>query len=372
MPTAVEPSLQELRAEVRAGALNRPGIYRMIGSAGVVIYVGKSKRIRTRLMGYFRAKAEQKAWRIVRDAARIDWEYMPSEFASLLRELELIKLHRPPYNVRQKRDGLHCFLRLSGGSAPKLHVVRRIADDSARYFGPLLGGQRIIEAVKELNDVLMLRDCRTNTPIRYADQEDLFGSESTPLCPRYELRLCTAPCAGGCREMEYHRRVKEATDFLNGDGETPVVTVQQRMAAAIEHWQFELAAVLRTRIDRLEMLRAEFRRQRQATDGLTFLYAVPGHEGDHRIYAIRSGSIRETYPAPKTPRERRALLKDAEKHYNRPETRAEVTMPRRVDQLLLVSHWFRVHPEELSSTFAAPRWGAIPLAKQMDRRAGLA
>ena len=372
MPTAVEPSLQELRAEVRAGALNRPGIYRMIGSTGVVIYVGKSKRVRTRLMGYFRAKSEQKAWRIVRDAARIDWEYVPSEFASLLRELELIKLYRPPYNVRQKRDGLHCFLRLSGGSAPKLHVVRRIADDSARYFGPLLGGQRIVEAVKELNDVLMLRDCRANTPIHYADQEDLFGSDPTPLCPRHELRLCSAPCAGGCSEIDYRARLKEATDFLNGDGETPLATVQQRMAAAIENWQFELAAALRIRMKRLEMLRAEFRRQREATEGLTFLYAVPGYEGDHRIYAIRSGSIRGIYPAPKTARERRALLKAAERHYDRPETRAEVTMPRRVDQLLLVSHWFRIHPEELSSTFPPQRWKSVPLARQMDPRAGLA
>lgn len=172
--------------------------------------------------------------------------------------------------------------------------------------------------------------------------------------------------------MEYRTRVQEATDFLNGDAETPLVRVQQRMAAAIEHWQFELAAALRGRMERLEMLRTEFRRQQEATEGLTFLYAVPGYEGDHRIYAIRSGSIRGIYPAPKTRRERRALLKDAEKHYDRPETSADITMPRRVDQLFLVSHWFRVHPEELSSTFPAQRWGAIPLAKQMDRRAGLA
>src|SRR5690606_13769758 len=126
------------------------------------------------------------------------WEYVPSEFASLLRELELIKMHRPPYNVRQKRDGLHCFLRLSGGVAPRLHVVRRVKEDAGRYFGPFLGGQRIVEAVKELNDVLMLRDCRNGTRMRFADQEDLFGLDPTPLCPRYELRLCSGPCAGGC------------------------------------------------------------------------------------------------------------------------------------------------------------------------------
>ena len=135
MTVRIDAALKKLRETVRAGALNRPGVYRMLAETGIVIYVGKSKRLRTRLMGYFRARAEEKGFRIIREARRVEWEYVPSEFASLLLELELIKKYRPPYNVHQKRDGLYSFLKLSGGGAPRLSVVRRIADEPASYFG---------------------------------------------------------------------------------------------------------------------------------------------------------------------------------------------------------------------------------------------
>lgn len=365
---AIDPALQDLRATVRAGALNRPGIYRMFGSAGVVLYVGKSKRVRTRLMGYFRARSTEKAWRIVRDAVSIDWEYVPSEFASLLRELELIKVHRPPYNVRQKRDGIYCFLRLTTEAAPRLQVVRKIRRDSSRYFGPFLGGQRIVEAVKELNDALRLRDCRSGTPMRFADQDDLFGAESTPLCPRHELRLCSAPCAGRCSASEYLGRVRDAKEFLDGSGDAPLRVLQTRMDEAVGRWEFELAASLRDRVTRLEMLRQEFIRQRNATRDLSFLYAVPGFDGDHRVYAIRSGSVRGVYPAPETRRQRQKLLKAVRLHFDRPESTEEITTPVRVDQLLLVSHWFRTRPAELERAYPEADWSRLPLSKSLDRQ----
>src|SRR5690606_31831741 len=127
--------------------------------------------------------------------------------ASLLRELALIKRYRPPYNVRQKRDGIYSFLRLSSGPAPRPGVVKKIGQEAGGYFGPLRGGRRIRDAVKELNDVLQLRDCRRGTPIHFADQADLFGSELTPLCARYELLRCAAPCAARCTQGEYARSV---------------------------------------------------------------------------------------------------------------------------------------------------------------------
>src|SRR5690606_38136137 len=173
--TTKASSARLLREQVRQSAENRPGVYRMLGAGGVVLYVGKSKRVRTRLLSYFRAKASEKAWRIVQETKAVDWEYVPSEFASLLRELELIKRYRPPFNVRQKRDGIYVFLKMTDGPAPRLHVVRRVTDKPGTYFGPFRGGQRIVDAVRELNGVLMLRDCRTSIPILFADQQDLFG-----------------------------------------------------------------------------------------------------------------------------------------------------------------------------------------------------
>lgn len=365
--SAVDNPLKLLRDKVRAGASNRPGIYRMMAASGVVLYVGKSKRLRTRLMGYFRAREQEKAWRIMREAEGLEWEYTPSEFASLLRELELIKKLRPPYNVRSKRDGIYSFLKLSAGPAPKLAVVRRVNDEPGSYFGPFRGGQRMGEAVKELNDALLLRDC-SRVPIQFADQADLFGEDLTPHCPRYELRRCCAPCAGKCSESEYQGRVREARAFLVGEGDGPFRVLEGRMADAAERMEFEHAATLRRRLSRLEELRAEFLRLRETVEQLSFLYAVPGVEGEHRVYAVRSGAVREVYDAPKTAREKKALLEQARGHFTRAEPPAEIAIRKRADEMVLLSHWFRTHPLELAKTYPSERWSELPLAKVLDKQ----
>lgn len=361
-----EGLLTTLRNRVRAEALNHPGIYRMLGRGGVVLYVGKSKQIRTRLLGYFRARSREKAWKIVRDAHEIEWEYVPSEFASLLRELDLIKKYRPPYNVQQKRDRIYTFLKLTAGPAPRLHVVRRVTEEPGVFFGPFRGGQRITEAVRELNDVLQLRDCRGGTPIHFADQSDLFGADRAPLCPRAELQRCLAPCAGGCSAAEYASRVSQAHAFLGGDADGPLRTLTERMNTAAANWHFEHAALLRTRIERLAMLREEFQRLKESTTGLSFLYAVPGFGGDHRVYAIRSGSIRAVFPAPRSENERDALLEEASDHFSRPESVSEISTPRRVDELLLVAYWFRIRPREINRTYRPGDWARLPLARELD------
>ena len=121
-------------AQVRAAAEDRPGVYRMLSGDGEVVYVGKSKRVRTRLLSYFRcAYPEDKGARILREAQAIEWEYTPSEFAALLAELQLIKQMRPRFNVAMKRDDRHyVFIKLTRGAAPKLLVVRGAGGDAGR------------------------------------------------------------------------------------------------------------------------------------------------------------------------------------------------------------------------------------------------
>src|SRR5919109_5425897 len=130
---ASDAHIATLRGEVRAAAQDRPGIYRMLSSDGEVLYIGKSKRVRSRLLSYFRcAYPEEKGARILREAASIDWEYAPSEFAALLEELRLIKRFRPRFNVAMKRDARHfCFIKLTRGPAPKLLVVRGASGEDA-------------------------------------------------------------------------------------------------------------------------------------------------------------------------------------------------------------------------------------------------
>ena len=95
--------LERLRVRVRALAENRPAVYRMLSATGRILYVGKARKIRTRLLSYFRADNHDKAARILQAAHDIKWDYAPSEFAALLGELRLIRQHRPPYNVQMNR-----------------------------------------------------------------------------------------------------------------------------------------------------------------------------------------------------------------------------------------------------------------------------
>src|SRR5258708_24469084 len=104
-PPTPEAQIDAMRDRVRADALDRPGVYRMLAAGGEAVYVGKSKRIRSRLLSYFRAAfPADKGARILRQAESLAWDYTPSEFAALLSELRLIKSHRPRFNVTMKSD----------------------------------------------------------------------------------------------------------------------------------------------------------------------------------------------------------------------------------------------------------------------------
>ncbi|HEU4451566.1 MAG TPA: GIY-YIG nuclease family protein [Longimicrobium sp.] len=354
-------SAHPLLAAVR-DARNVPGIYRMLGPDGEIVYVGKSKSLRTRLLSYFRAKKGEKGHRVIGEAHALEWEYQPSEFAALLRELELIKRHRPRLNVQHKRDGRWSFLKLTHGPAPRLMVVHAVADDAAAYFGPFRGGARVVDAVRELNDLLGLRDCKLGTPIRFADQADLFSFEATPRCHRFELRLCLGPCAALCSQDQYRRRVELARAFLDGAADEPVRWLQERMEAASERWEFEYAASLRDRLSRLERLRDEFAQLREALDSLTFVYPVPGTDGDDRVYIVRRGTVRAVVPAPKGAAERRRFGRLCDEHFGAPEPRGALVSRHQVDEILLIARWFRARPDEMARTSPPRRVDALALS----------
>ena len=244
-PTS-DAQLAVMRSTVCDGATDRPGIYRMLSSDGEVLYVGKSKQIRTRLLSYFRcAYPEEKGARILRSAEKIEWEYTPSEFAALLQELRLIKRFRPRYNVAMKRDGRnYSFIKLTKGEAPKLLVVRGpTGEDADVYYGPFVGAQRVGEAVRELNDALMLRDCRTDLKMFFNDQTELFQLARTPGCIRHEISKCLGPCVGGCTASQYEERVALAKAFLDGSNDGPLEMLRGEMERLSGGMEFERAAV---------------------------------------------------------------------------------------------------------------------------------
>jgi excinuclease ABC subunit C len=340
-PTELRPFL---RAVVRARAENRPGVYRMLDEHGQVLYVGKSVRVRTRLLSYFRARSE-KAELIIGESFAIDWEYAPDEFACLLQELRLIRRWRPRYNVQHKREPGFWFLKLTREAAPRLLHTATVADDGASYFGPFRGRTRLRLTVRELSDVLQLRDCPAPTPMRFADQTDLFGADDAPRCYRGDIGRCLAPCAGRCTSAEYGERAQLAHRFLRGDADRPLALLHERMAGAAERLQFELAAELRDRIYRLDHVRAELVALGRSLENLSFVYPVVGHDGVERLYLIRRGRVRAVVAAAQDERDREAVTQALDGVYGTPEH--EVGVPHQhAPEVLLVARWFRLNPEE--------------------------
>lgn len=355
-PPTAETQIAIMRDCVRSDCADRPGVYRMLSADGEIVYVGKSKRIRSRLMSYFRcAYPEDKGARILREAERIEWDYTPSEFAALLAELRLIKRYRPRFNVAMKRDARHfAFIKLTRGPAPKLLVVRGAGqDDSAIYYGPFQGALRVNEAIRELNDVLGLRDCALDRRMHFSDQQELFQLQPrTPGCIRYEVKKCLGPCIAACSADDYSERIEVARAFLDGTDDRPIHTLRHDMEAAAERLEFERAASLRDKLHRLESLKEQFIRFRFAVETLSFVYAVPGHDGDNRVYVIRRGRVRAELPAPRTVRERAALRRTVADVFDRAEHKGAQIPTHEIDELLLLSSWFRRFPGELGRATA--------------------
>ncbi len=361
--------LVELREVVRASASDRPGVYRMLGEGGEVVYVGKSKRVRSRLLSYFRAEyPRDKGARIVREAESIEWTYVPSEFAALLEELRLIKRLRPRFNVAMKRDARHyAFVRVTGGVAPRLTVVRGsgAGERGGVFYGPFVGADRLREALRELGDALGLRDCTLDGRMRFADQVELLPlAPRTPGCIRHEIGTCLGPCVAAVRADEYGDRVQQARGFLEGTDDEPLERLRTGMREASEAMAYERAAVLRDKLHRLESLREQFGRLRFAVEALSFAYIVPGHEGDDRFYLIRRGVVRGEYPAPRSPDEWDAIRSACERIYGAGTeavpARPSSTVPaHEVDELLLITSWFTVRPQEMQATVSREALGSL-------------
>ena len=350
-----DAQLADMRAIVRAGAADRPGIYRMLSSTGEVVYVGKSKRVRTRLLSYFRcAYPEDKGARILREATAIDWEYTPSEFAALLQELKLIKRFRPRLNYAMKRDKTHyAFIKITRGAAPKLMVVRGPSgEDASVYYGPFAGARGLEEALRELSDVLMLRDCRSDIKMHFSDQQELFQlAARTPGCIRYEIHKCLGPCVAGCSADQYNERVALARAFLDGASDGPMESLRDQMEQASEQLQFERAASLRDKLQRLEILREQFGRLRFAVEKLSFAYTVKGHEGDDRVYLVKRGVVRAELPKPRSSWQRTKLKRLAHDIFGNGTEKPALAVPtHEIDELLLLSSWFRRFPQEMTKT----------------------
>lgn len=346
-PAADPPGMREaLREFVRAHAENRPGVYRLVGPEDQILYVGKSVRVRSRLLSYFRADRGEKAAEVISFARRVEWDNHPSEFAALLREFREIRRLRPPFNVQHKKERATCFIRIPREAAARVLVTTQPLDDGSEYYGPLLGADRARAAVRVLVDIMGLRTCPATTPLRLADQADLFGAEYTPLCARADFARCLAPCASGCTEAEYGAHLGMARAFLRGETEEPLRRLRVQLERAIERWLFEYAAVVLERIELLETVRTSLLRTDRALDRLTAVYTVPGHQGEDRVYVLQRGLVRADVAAPRDRVEAQAVWRRAERILRGPVPSPPRAGADGVAEMLLVERWFRRNVEE--------------------------
>lgn len=349
--------LAALRERVRRLAEDRPGVYRMLDQAGHVLYVGKAKRLRTRLLSYFRASyPEDKAARILHAASDLAWDVSPSEFAAHLAELRQIRQFRPPFNVQMNRRRSVAFAVVSSDPAPRITAGPAADREGTRCYGPLPSPGRLREALRVLNDLLGLRDCAARMPMLFAGQGDLFEAPRSAACMRYDFGTCSGPCAGRVTEADYRRRVEGAVAFLEGRAIQPVDRVVAAMSGLAEQGDFEGAARWREKFEHLEWLLATTTRARAAIELLTFVYRDPGSHGDDRAYLIRHGMVRASFPWPATPIEREAFRGVVAGELAQPAPAAGPVPAATIEETLLLMAWFRKHPEALRRTTTLESW----------------
>jgi excinuclease ABC subunit C len=349
--------LGQLLSKVRALAENRPAVYQMLDAGGRVLYVGKAKRLRTRLLTYFRASyPDDKAARILYAATEIRWDYVPSEFAAYLGELRQIRRSRPYFNHKGNRTRRLALIKIAGGAAPRVYGGNSVSRDDVRCYGPFQSMARMLEAVRTLNDLLGLRDCPAKMPVVFAGQGDLFEQPRQAGCMRYELGFCTGPCAGLVSEKEYQRRIDTAVAFLEGRTIQPMDRVVQAMQEASANAQFEVAVRWREKFEQLEWLLAATSRARSAVDLLTFVYRDPGDFGDDRVYLLKRGVVKASFPHPSTPIEHEAFRAVVAEEARHPARSAGPLPLDALDEVLLMMAWFRAHPDALRRTTPYEQW----------------
>jgi excinuclease ABC subunit C len=263
----------------------KPGVYLFRDGRGRVLYVGKAKSLRSRVRSYFRREEDLgvKNRELVRQIEALDTIVVGSEAEALILEANLIKEHRPRFNVLLRDDKRYPYIKVTVQEPfPRVFVTRRVLNDGARYFGPYtsVGPMRqALEVVKRLHTV---RSCRYRLP----DE----GPERP--CLDYHIGRCLAPCVGLQSQAEYRAMIDEILRILAGETEELRATVEERMSVAARGLDFELAATMRDVLEGLDGLAREQRVQRaQGGDFDVVGLARDGEIGAGVVLRIRSGLL---------------------------------------------------------------------------------
>jgi len=236
-----EPSSKNarFRALVRQ-APESPGVYIMRDTDAHIIYVGKAKVLKNRLLSYFSGKKDIKTRHLVSRVEAIEWLLAGSEYDALLIENNLIKEHSPKYNINLKDGKTYPSIRVTNEEFPRVFRTRRIINDGSEYFGPFPSAETIDIYLELIKKLFPLRRCVT------------MRKRETP-CMYYHIGRCPGPCAGKISREDYMERVGQIRKLLSGETAELLVDLKTRMDRASEEFRFEEAASLRDALKAVEL-----------------------------------------------------------------------------------------------------------------------
>jgi len=249
-----------------------------------ILYVGKAANLHQRVRSYFSAgqKLSPKLERLVARVNDLDFFVTTSEQEALILELNLIKRHRPRYNVRLKDDKTFPYLKIDANEDwPRVHITRRLEENGGRYFGPFASAKSVRQTLKVLKGIFPCRSCR----------KSITGTDLRP-CLEYHIHRCLAPCIGIVSKEEYAEVINQVILFLEGKQEMVTRELQSEMDKAAETLDFEKAALLRDQIQAIDRV---IEGQRIATtvkgEQDVIAFASDKDQACVQVFFIRSGKL---------------------------------------------------------------------------------
>ncbi len=257
---------------------HKPGVYRMLNSQDVVIYVGKAKDLKKRLASYFRSNVDSAKTRaLVSQIFHIEFTVTNTETEALILENNLIKQFMPKYNVLLRDDKSYPYILITDHKHPRITSHRGPKKVAGQYFGPYPSAGAVWESLKLLQKIIPIRQC-----------EDGFYRARTRPCLQYQLKLCSAPCVGKISDDAYQEQVRHAQLFLQGKNQVLIDDLVAAMEVASQQLDFEKAAELRDQIIALRKVQ-----EQQSVSGSHEEMDVIGFKVEHGVAAAHVLFVRD-------------------------------------------------------------------------------
>src|SRR3954452_19945052 len=262
-----------------------PGVYLWKDAEGVVLYVGKAKRLRSRVRSYLGSDHLEsvKTRALMRQAADLETIVVPTEAHALILEANLIKEYHPRFNIALRDDKSYPYIKVTIQEPfPRVYVTRRLEDDGAKYFGPYTDVGAMRRALNVVKRIFTVRSCNYDMPAQMPERP----------CLDYYIKRCKAPCILAQTQHDYRSMIDEVVLFLSGRPDEVLKRVQERMELASEQLDFERAAELRDVMQHLErMEEPTIVMEVEGGDRDVIGYARDGDDACVVVLRIRSGKL---------------------------------------------------------------------------------